>query len=299
MSPGMGYTTRSAAAKRKRSPSPPPALVQLRKTPLSYLYLDGMDDYQIWNQLDLRASSLCAVLQDLLEGPREPETEEHCSDIEVDADISEGILELDSDPNETVGVFDEDADEDEDEDENEDEDEKVDAADDMSDELQTTEHLGEAIAELRDPSSDSELEDATEADLLDLDGRRKKDTTYSVSARGKKKGKASSLDDGFFDLAAFNAETEEAESRSISKGALADEDDDDEEAGSGDIDLFAPISVDAAFEEDDLEDADGGTFMPLTPISYCSYPLHRTLLQRLLQSPTASIYQETCRKETN
>ena len=62
------------------------------------------------------------------------------------------------------------------------------------------------------------------------------------------------MDDGFFSLAEFNAETEEAEGENVSRGRLGQDDDDDDDADD-DVDFFAPVDdmSETLFEEDDLE----------------------------------------------
>ena len=72
------------------------------------------------------------------------------------------------------------------------------------------------------------------------------------------------MDDGFFSLAEFNAETEEAEARDVSKGRLGQDDDEDDDDNDADdhVDIFAAVDDvgQATFEEDDLE-AGGGSWI--------------------------------------
>lgn len=79
----------------------------------------------------------------------------------------------------------------------------------------------EDVIELRDPSSDDS-----------------EDELRSLKNLKRKRGKHSELDDDFFDLAAFNAETEQAEARSSSNGRLGGEEDSDEDIDMS-VDLFA------------------------------------------------------------
>lgn len=92
--------------------------------------------------------------------------------------------------------------------------------------------LGEGIAQLRDHESEPPLK--------------------SVLSRNpkSKKGSYSKLDDGFFDLASFNAETEEAEAKHVSGGRLGSnlEDEDDSESDVDSVDYFAAVNGVEAFE---------------------------------------------------
>ncbi|KAF7306953.1 U3 small nucleolar ribonucleoprotein MPP10 [Mycena indigotica] len=212
LAPSEAPETRSQASKKRKrdqSPSPPPP-ASFEATPISALYTDGMDDEQVWAQLDLRLKNVCDMLDFALEADS-PDSE----DEQANEDVDEGMLEeMAAFEN---GDFDvEDSEEDS----------------DLESEEQSSEgeaDLGEGIASLRDPSSDEELE----------------------QSRPKRRKKASSeLDDDFFDLATFNAETEEAEARTVSKGGLGVEDSDDDEL----IDLFAPVDQEN-FDEEDEENA--------------------------------------------
>jgi U3 small nucleolar RNA-associated protein MPP10 len=125
--------------------------------------------------------------------------------------------------------------------------------------------LEEGVTELRDPSVDSEEEGLV------------RESRISSSSLGTK-GDHSGLDDGFFDLEEFNAETEEAEAGFVSNGALnADLDniasDEDED---GDIDYFASING-QLHDDDDL-----GTSIDLSVIVPSRNPNpFRTTLFRL------------------
>jgi U3 small nucleolar RNA-associated protein MPP10 len=95
------------------------------------------------------------------------------------------------------------------------------------------EEMQEDISPLRDPSSS---EDETE---------------YLRSAmkpsRKRKRGESSELDDGFFDLAEFNAYTERAEAKSSSRGRLGGDDSDEDEQ---EIDLFANVDPNVDWDDD-------------------------------------------------
>lgn len=247
-SPRQAPLTRSqssANGKRKRSPSPPPAPKDaLERTPLTCLYVQGLDKDQIWSQLELRAQNVCKMLEYALNGADEPmengftsatDNSEQDSSEEEDSDStyleSDGNLETDG---ESRGSSDGDP-------------------------------LEEGVTELRDPSVDSEEEGLV------------RESRISSSSLGTK-GDHSGLDDGFFDLEEFNAETEEAEAGFVSNGALnADLDniasDEDED---GDIDYFASING-QLHDDDDL-----GTSIDLSVIVPSRNPNpFRTTLFRL------------------
>jgi U3 small nucleolar RNA-associated protein MPP10 len=71
---------------------------------------------------------------------------------------------------------------------------------------------------------------------------------------GSRKISGSELDDDFFSLKGFNAETEEFEALNVSGGGLAESDDDAEE---DEADLFAPVDNQA--NDSDLEDGAQGS----------------------------------------
>jgi U3 small nucleolar RNA-associated protein MPP10 len=58
-------------------------------------------------------------------------------------------------------------------------------------------------------------------------------------------------------LASFNAEAEEGEAKSVSKGRLGEDEDEDSD-GDMSVDLFAPVDGAENFEEEDIEDAGTG-----------------------------------------
>ena len=95
----------------------------------------------------------------------------------------------------------------------------------QGDEDEGDEVLGEHVAELKDPS-DSENEDDIDLDKPSLLSRLKPPSKRKSKARARGHPE---LDDDFFDLATFNAETEAAEANTVSKGRLSGEDDDEEE----------------------------------------------------------------------
>ncbi|KAJ7103497.1 U3 small nucleolar ribonucleoprotein complex, subunit Mpp10 [Mycena belliarum] len=243
LSPSEAPQTRSQATKkRKRDASPPPPPPPMfEPTPISSLFTQGMDDEQIWAQLDLRMKSVCDMLEFALDA--EPEQDEDQDNNDTDDFVDEQLLKqmraLESgDALDEMDLDDlDDDEEDEDEEEGlgaESEEESVDEGD-----------LGEGVTGLRDPSSDEDSE--PEPDTHWPSSLRKRRGQNKPSA-GSKTG----LDDGFFDLASFNAETEEAEARKVSRGRLADDEDDSDDES---VDLFAPIKDVENFDEEDEDNA--------------------------------------------
>ncbi|KAG5648018.1 hypothetical protein DXG03_007052 [Asterophora parasitica] len=250
LEPSAAPRTRSqdANGRRKRTPSPPPAKPAFESTPLTSLFIEGMDDEQVWAQLDLRAKNVCETLQRVLEGGPdgdvENEEEDNLEDAfederltkaleamengeDVDFDALRDIVDSDED-----AFLDEDSEERTNSEEHEDEDE-----DDGEDDGNDGEDFGEGITHLRDPPSEGENEELPSHGLL----RRKPKNTESKGS--------SELDDGFFDLASFNAETEQAEARSSSRGRLGGDEDPDDDDDDVSIDLFAPVDDEGVEDE--------------------------------------------------
>ena len=195
--------------KRKRSPSPPlEPKHTLEHTPLTCLYVQDLDKDQIWAQLELRAQHVCKVLECALDGPGEPS--EHSSSSTTD-DMEQASSDEDG-----SDMLSEESDDDDSE-----LDEEVGGS--------SGEDMEECVAELRDESVD---EDEDEDEWTE--NRR------LLPSSTKTKGSYSGLNDGFFDLAEFNAETEEAEAGFVSNGAL-DADSDGASSGEDEIDYFASI----------------------------------------------------------
>ncbi|KAF8216204.1 U3 small nucleolar ribonucleoprotein complex, subunit Mpp10 [Mycena galopus ATCC 62051] len=232
LGPAQAPQTRSQASKKRKrgstSPSPPPTSSLFEPTPIASLFVDGMDDDQIWAQLDLRLKPVCDMLELALDA--DPSQEAELDDSDADEFIDEQLLErmraLQSGEHGLDEMEVEDFDEDDSEDAESEEDSDGNA------------DLGEDVTSLRDPSSDEASEPEGDPELF-------------VSRRSRSKPSKTGLDDGFFDLASFNAETEEAEARKVSRGQLDGDDSDDE----GSIDLFAPVDVTENFDEEDEDDA--------------------------------------------
>jgi U3 small nucleolar RNA-associated protein MPP10 len=199
--------------------------VTIKNTPLPSLFIEEMNEDQIWQQLDLRAAPLCSNLL-LLEG----ETEDNMKlpgemyDDEEDEGGDE-VLEESEDSEEIEHMED------------------------------SEEDTGEAeeITDLREELSEDEEDDSDHhTSLLDV-VKSKPSSKRAVAKRPN-----SDLDDDFFSLDAFNRETEEVEAAAVSRGRLGRESDEDESGDEGDsIDLFRPID-DAHDPDDDASEDDAG-----------------------------------------
>lgn len=216
----MTRSRSSTNGKRKRSPSPPPtSKPAFERTPLTCLYVQGLDKDQIWAQLELRAQGICKMLESALDGTEEPS--QRCFTTSTDK------LEQDSqeEENESELSYEE----------SDDDSETNEETDESSDEQLS---LEEGVTGLRDRSVDKDSEEEG------LTGE-----SYSSPSASPPRTKAGhlGLNDDFFNLEEFNAETEEAEAGFVSNGALnADSDD---MASDDDIDYFA--SVDGQLRVDD------------------------------------------------
>ncbi|KIY71598.1 Mpp10 protein [Cylindrobasidium torrendii FP15055 ss-10] len=223
LSPGMAPATRSQSLKRKRSPelSHP----QFNATPLAHLFTEGMDDEQIWAQLDIKSKHLGDILDRALDAHNPMDDEvEMSGGLEEDEDSNEDDPELSGFDMDDIDAL-EDSEEDEDDDSEEDSEEDAE----------------------ENESSDDEPHEESFTNLRD----HIEEKSGPLSARRKRKGKqGSEVDDDFFDLKEFNALTEAAEAKSSSNGRLGGDDEDSDEES---VDLFAAVDDDA-FEEADLDE---------------------------------------------
>ena len=211
-----------------------------------------MEEEQLWAQLELRAARVCEVLEYALETTGEGVDEngnerelqisqrrmEGAGDGDVDMEDLEG-LESDEDED-----FEEDSEDEEDEDEDDDDEEEEGGDEEDGEEA---EDLGEHMAELRDPSDEDNSDSDLDKPSVLPGGQRP--SRWRAKAKGHPE-----LDDGFFDLAAFNAETEEAESKTVSKGRLAEDEDSDEDMDE-EMDYFALVDEGA---DGELDGTQGG-----------------------------------------
>ena len=257
----LAPVTRSKSkANEKKDPAAVPRAL-FEPTPLASLVVEGMDEDQVWAQLDLRVQKVADALHFVLEngelgneedqdGSEEDEGEddeddldnerlkdvlralENGEDVDFDAlgydmDVDDILEDDDSDPNEEGS-----------------QDEEYESGEGTGSELEEEEG-DEGVTPLRDPEADSD--DDRSGSMLAISGKR-----ITTKRRAKVHPE---LDDGFFDLSAFNFETERAESRSSSKGRLGGDDDSDSDDMS--VDLFAPVDLQDNFEEEDEDNGSG------------------------------------------
>ncbi|KAF9643844.1 Mpp10 protein [Thelephora ganbajun] len=231
--------TKALNGKRKRSP---PKIAAFDQTPLTSLFIENAGPEQVWAQLELRAKGVCEMLSKALDGT-----------LMVDEDVDMRLLN---------GVG---GDEDEDEDEGGSARKKL-RFEDLSQEdikslgvepdvlkrlIEGMEVDEEGEEELDDKESEDEDDDGEEfgeevttlkdPEALDSPGPSRS----SRLSRRFKSSAGSQLDDGFFDLASFNAETEETEAKHVSRGRLKSlNEDEDSESDEESIDYFAAIDGD-------------------------------------------------------
>ena len=237
--------TKALNGKRKRSP---PKIAAFDQTPLTSLFVEDAGPEQVWAQLELRAKGVCEMLSKALDGTLMNEDVDMriLSGVDGDEDededddgasrkklrfedlSQEDIKSLDMEPDvlkrlmdawESMEV-DEDGEEELGEEESEDDDDYG-------------EEFGEEVTSLKDPEA------------LDSPGPSRS----SRPSRRSKSSAGSQLDDGFFDLASFNAETEEVEAKHVSRGRLKSlNEDEDSESDVESVDYFAVVDDDPGLE---------------------------------------------------
>ena len=232
--------TKALNGKRKRSP---PKIAAFDRTPLTSLFIENAGPEQIWAQLELRAKGVCEMLSKALDGSLmweedtdvkllngidggDDENEEEDGSarkrLRVEDLSSEDIKALGIQPDVLKRLL-EGMEVDEDGEEELEEEESEDDGDNDGEEL------GEEVTTLKDPET------------LDSPGPSR---SPRLSRRSKPLA-GSQLDDGFFDLATFNAETEQAEAKHVSRGRLKSlNEDEDSESDKESIDYFTAVDGD-------------------------------------------------------
>ena len=230
--------TKALNGKRKRTP---PKIAAFDQTPLTSLFVENAALEQVWAQLELRAKGVCEMLTKALDGTLMDEdadmrmlngigggegeeeddvggarkklrfeelSREDIESLGVEPDVLKRLME----GMEVEGDGEEELDDEESEDEDND-----------------GEEFGEEVTPLRD------------SEALDSPGP----SSSPRLSRRSKSSAGSQLDDGFFDLASFNAETQEAEAKHVSRGRLKSlNEDEDSESDKESIDYFVAVDGD-------------------------------------------------------
>lgn len=256
--------TKALNGKRKRTP---PKIAAFDQTPLTSLFVENAALEQVWAQLELRAKGVCEMLTKALDGTLMDEdadmrmlngigggegeeeddvggarkklrfeelSQEDIESLGVEPDVLKRLME----GMEVEGDGEEELDDEESEDEDND-----------------GEEFGEEVTPLRD------------SEALDSPGPSR---SPRLSRRSKSSA-GSQLDDGFFDLASFNAETQEAEAKHVSRGRLKSlNEDEDSESDKESIDYF--VAVDGDPELDGGVD-DAGAYLNSSVVTGIPDPL--------------------------
>ena len=263
------------AKKRKRSPSPETvkrkgnpilqAADSLIPTQLQELHLSGMEDAQIWAQLELRGQVITKVVETLFEGAWDDPTktldeeeedgeEDELSMEGVDIDMGDSSSD-EGEEAEGLGLPDE-------------------AATEEQDDTSGDENMPEHITQLADFSDEDQEPLLTGLDLGRPSPRRK-------GEKPRRRNSHPTLDDDFFSIVDFNKEIGAAEAQSRSRGRLNE--DSDEES----IDLFQAVA-----EDDELADqgghTEGGCMCIVLQIALgaCTHILCSLYVQGLFRSPS-------------
>ncbi|KAF9015216.1 U3 small nucleolar ribonucleoprotein complex, subunit Mpp10 [Cyathus striatus] len=197
-----------------------------RETPIQSLFVEELDDDQLWAQLELRTNNICNMLDLALEGENKMEDEDE------DEDITEEESRLLQEINELQNGQSSSSEDSEDEESTDESDSSQDEMDANSQHVSDEDLEKEGITYLNDGLLADDIEEQPSS-LLDVNRRSTKPRTRIL------KGKKTELDDGFFNLASFNAEVEQAEALRSSKGRLSG--DDDSEDDDIPFDLFGPV----------------------------------------------------------
>lgn len=247
LSPDEAPVTRSQSktlnGKRKRSP---PKVAAFGRTPLTSLFVENAGPEQVWAQLELRAKGVCEMLSKALDGTL-------MSDEDTDMQLTNGL----------------DVDDGEEEDEGGGVRKKL-KFENLSQEavkslgmepevlkrlIENIEVDGDGEEELDDQESEEEGDDDEEFGeevMILKDPETLGSPGPSRSPRLSRRSRhfaGSQLDDGFFDLASFNAETEEVEAKHVSRGRLKSlNEEEDSESDEDSLDYFAAVEGDPGMD---------------------------------------------------